>query len=72
MTEEGEPSECVSPTSGLVEQQCWCKKFQQSLATTSEAELLTKLDAGIESLDAKRGIPASEAFAALRSQSRNF
>ena len=72
MIEEGEPAECVSPTSGLVEQQRWFMKFQQSLAKASEAEMLTKLDAGIESLDANRGIPASEAFAALRSQSQNF
>lgn len=44
-------------------------RLKQSFSAVSEAELLSKLDAGIASLDAGRGIPASQAFATLRSQS---
>jgi putative addiction module CopG family antidote len=45
-------------------------KLKQSFSATTEAELLDKLDAGIASLDAGHGIPASQAFAMLRNQSR--
>ncbi len=45
-------------------------KLKQSFTATSEAELLSKLDAGLASLDAGQGIPASQAFAMLRNQSR--
>ena len=45
-------------------------KLKQSFTAASEDELLGKLDAGIASLDAGRGIPASQAFAMLRNQSR--
>lgn len=44
--------------------------LKQSFTVKSEAELLGKLDAGLASLDAGRGIPASEAFARLRQPSR--
>ena len=45
-------------------------KLKQSFTAGSEDELLGKLDAGIASLDAGEGIPASQAFASLRNQSR--
>ena len=45
-------------------------RLKQSFTASSEAELLNKLDAGIASLDAGLGIPASQAFAMLRNQSR--
>ena len=44
-------------------------KLKQSLTVTDEAGLLSKLDAGLASLDAGLGIPASQAFAMLRNQS---
>lgn len=44
--------------------------LKQSFTATSDADLLGKLDAGLASLDAGRGIPASEAFARLRQSSR--
>ena len=45
-------------------------QLKQSFTAASEDELLGKLDAGIASLDAGQGIPASQAFAMLRNQSR--
>lgn len=45
-------------------------KLKQAFTAATEDELLGKLDAGIASLDAGRGIPASQAFAVLRNQSR--
>ncbi len=45
-------------------------KLKRAFTATSEAELLSKLDAGIASLEAGLGIPASQAFAMLRNQSR--
>ena len=45
-------------------------KLKGAITPVSEADLLNKLDAGIASLDAGRGIPASQAFAALRSRTR--
>jgi len=45
-------------------------KLKQSFTAANEVELLGKLDAGIASLDAGQGIPASQAFAILRNQSR--
>ena len=44
-------------------------KLKQSFTVTDEAGLLSKLDAGLASLDAGLGIPASQAFAMLRNQS---
>jgi Arc/MetJ-type ribon-helix-helix transcriptional regulator len=44
------------------------KRLKQAFSVSSENELLTKLDAGLASLDAGSGIPASQAFAALKSQ----
>lgn len=44
------------------------KHLKQSFSFTSDAELLGKLDAGLASLDAGKGIPATEAFARLRNQ----
>jgi putative addiction module CopG family antidote len=44
-------------------------KLKQSFTVMSEVELLSKLDAGIASLDAGLGIPASQAFAMLRNPS---
>lgn len=46
------------------------KRLTKSFSVASEAELLNKLDAGLASLDAGKGIPASQAFAMLRTQSR--
>lgn len=39
-----------------------------AFTVTGEAELLGKLDAGLASLDAGKGIPSTEAFAALRNR----
>lgn len=44
------------------------KRLKKSVSVTNEAELLSKLDAGLASLDAGKGIPASQAFAMLRTQ----
>ncbi len=44
------------------------KQLKASFSPANEAELLSKLDAGIASLDAGKGIPASQAFAILRGQ----
>lgn len=46
------------------------KRLKKSFSVANEAELLSKLDAGLASLDAGKGIPASQAFAMLRTQSR--
>ncbi len=42
------------------------KRLKNAFSAATEAELLGKLDAGLSSLDAGNGIPASEAFARLR------
>lgn len=44
------------------------KQLKASFSASDEAELLAKLDAGIASLDAGRGIPSSKAFPMLRGQ----
>lgn len=44
------------------------KQLKASFSPVSETELLSKLDAGIASLDAGKGIPATKAFAILRGQ----
>jgi Arc/MetJ-type ribon-helix-helix transcriptional regulator len=46
------------------------KKLKAAVTPTSEADLLDKLDAGIASLDAGKGIAASAAFTALRHRTR--
>jgi len=46
------------------------KKLKGAITPVSEADLLDKLDAGIASLEAGRGIPASQAFATLRHKIR--
>jgi len=46
------------------------KKLKGTITPVSEADLLDKLDAGIASLEAGRGIPASQAFATLRHKIR--
>lgn len=42
------------------------KGLKAGFSASTEAELLNKLDAGLASLDAGMGIPASKAFATLR------
>lgn len=39
------------------------KRHKKSFSIANEDDLLSKLDAGLASLDAGKGIPASEAFA---------
>ncbi len=46
------------------------KRLKRSFSPSSETELLSKLDAGLASLDAGKGIPASHAFAMLRTSGR--
>ena len=46
------------------------KKLKEAITPASEADLLDKLDAGIASLEAGKGIAASTAFAALRNRNR--
>ncbi|MDZ4402189.1 hypothetical protein [Prosthecobacter sp.] len=45
-------------------------KLRSSFTAKNEADLLDKLDAGLASLDAGKGIPATQAFATLRNQGR--
>lgn len=45
-------------------------KLRNSFTVRDEAELFSKLDAGLASLDAGKGIPASQVFAKLLNQSR--
>ena len=42
------------------------KRLKKSVSVANEEELLSKLDAGLAALDAGKGIPASKAFAMLR------
>lgn len=42
------------------------KGLKAAFSATTESELLSKLDAGLASLDAGLGIPAAKAFATLR------
>lgn len=44
------------------------EELKSSFSAAGEAELLAKLDAGIASLDAGKGVPASRAFASLRAK----
>lgn len=46
------------------------KRLKATFSVTTEEDLFNKLDAGLASLDAGKGIPALAAFASLRHSSR--